>query len=275
MNFQVKFSGLPIVLAFLCGFSALTQAEDLKLNLVTGNDYLPFTDESLPDGGMHTKIVRRVMELEGIPHSITFLPWKRGYELTLSTTYDATFPYSLTKERAKSFVYSDPIYAISNVGFVRENSDLRKSELSEVKGRTLCSPLGYAVPGWLGDAIKKQEVKVLSPVSLKQCFQMLKEGRVDFVHANREQGSLDSAAYTKGMEPFRIMDGSFSDVFNHLIISREHMDVDMIMRRFNRGLKALKDSGEYEMIVQTYRQEFIDKHAVITHKYLKKTSTVQ
>jgi polar amino acid transport system substrate-binding protein len=82
-----------IALALAYGLAMPAQAA--TLDIVTGNDFAPYADEKLPNGGFATDLVREVIKKIGTETNIRFLPWKRGYELTTSGETLATFPYAL------------------------------------------------------------------------------------------------------------------------------------------------------------------------------------
>ena len=65
--------------AFLLGASLTDLYAEEGLRLVTGNDYKPFTDESLPEGGLANEIVKRSYDQIGVKYSIEWKPWKRGF----------------------------------------------------------------------------------------------------------------------------------------------------------------------------------------------------
>ncbi|OPH11761.1 amino acid ABC transporter substrate-binding protein, partial [Azospirillum brasilense] len=53
---------------------------DSALDLVTGNDFAPFTGEDLSEGGLLTDIVRRAFDEVGLRYGVRFMPWRRGYD---------------------------------------------------------------------------------------------------------------------------------------------------------------------------------------------------
>lgn len=108
--------------AFLAGFlfsllSVTSRSE--ALSLVTGNNYLPYSDEELPKGGLATKVVLQILRHADIDHDEPeFRPWVRGLTETESKNYDATFPYARTSEREEVLLYSEPFLSVTNTFFV-------------------------------------------------------------------------------------------------------------------------------------------------------------
>ena len=94
----------PAIVA-LCVANDLAHSQE-PVKLVTGNDYQPYTHESLPEGGLFNEIVKRAYDKVGITYAIDWKPWRRGFNETLAGKYLATYPYVLTEERNKLFAFS-------------------------------------------------------------------------------------------------------------------------------------------------------------------------
>jgi len=104
--------------AFIFFFFALTGAARADLvNLVTGNGYPPFTDKTLPQGGLITALVRQAFVSVGTDVDIAFRPWKRGYVETLKGIQDGTFPYIKNENRLQEMMYSEAILKTSAAWF--------------------------------------------------------------------------------------------------------------------------------------------------------------
>lgn len=249
---------LPIV-ALLVSVTAISAQTIRHIKLVTGNDYLPYTDQSLPQGGMHTEIVRRALEDQGVTMSLQFIPWKRGYVETRDHRFDATFPYSRTDEREKEFTYSDPFFDVENRAFVLKGSELTAVQGNKLGGRVMCSPIGYATPGWVGDAITDGEITLESPPDMEHCFRMLEGARVDFVHTTVEQGWGTAIQVLGDRDLVRMLDGVFYTAQNHLIVARDHPQAEEIIRLFNAGLRNLRRNGVLAEVIRRHREGFFHR----------------
>ena len=100
---------LPLTISLL--LSGLASAAPVQL--VTGDDYAPFTDRELPQGGMLTELVQQALLQAGHQPKLSWLPWKRGYQATLRGQFDVTFPYLKTAEREADYLFSAPLYEIT------------------------------------------------------------------------------------------------------------------------------------------------------------------
>lgn len=231
----------------LAGLSA-----DEVIKLVTGNDYKPFTDESLPEGGLANEIVMRSYDQIGVKYSIDWKPWKRGFREGVIGLYHATYPYVFTEERNELYAFSDPIFTNRLKLFMRKDSGLNPKNLESAIGKHICLPLGWAAGAELAALFSSGAIRRDEPKDMETCFKLLGSGRTDFVLANRFQG-WDSA---------RAVDLNVSDVsastFDvetnplYVIFSRKHPDFKAQVERFNEGLERLQASGLYDVIVKRH-----------------------
>lgn len=235
-----------VAAALLAGLAPGRAAEPLAL--ATGDDYKPFTDQSLPNGGLATELVLAVLDHAGLDSTVQWVPWKRAETGTAEGLYTATFPYFKTEERATVFYYSDPIYAIEARLFAPQDAP-DAAGVSDLVGRTICVPLGYAVATSLEEAVGDDRIKRDMPPDMSNCFQKLAAGRVDLVEASAIQGwdLVDSLGL--GRESFKLL--SFVPATNslHFIVSRNHPDGSAVIEAFNKGLAALRADGTYDTIV--------------------------
>ena len=91
-----------LMLSVTAGAARATVIES-TLDLVTGNDFAPFTGEDLPQGGMLTELVLRSFKAMGLGYDVRFVPWKRGYDGVVAGKFLGTFPYVRTPEREQEF----------------------------------------------------------------------------------------------------------------------------------------------------------------------------
>ena len=115
-----------VCFVLLISLSASSNPLPNELHLVTGNDFKPWSDQSLPNGGVITEIVQTAFKQIGITTTIEWLPWKRGYHSVASGQYGdyGTFPYSYSSARAVNVYYSIPILISGLTIFVLESSSV-------------------------------------------------------------------------------------------------------------------------------------------------------
>ena len=92
-------------LGVLLSLTLSVGAHGAEVQLVTGDDYAPLTGKSLAGAGVLSEVVQAAFAQSGMPSSLAWQPWKRGYLMTRRGEYDATFPYIFVPSSA-SVIFS-------------------------------------------------------------------------------------------------------------------------------------------------------------------------
>jgi polar amino acid transport system substrate-binding protein len=228
-----------------------------ELHLVTGNEYHPYTDESLPNRGMATEIVEAAFKEIGYQPKIVFRPWKRAYVETKEGLFAGSFPYIKSEARLKDFYFSDPINTMSIRIFVAADSPIKDTE--DVKGKRICIPLGYAVSKKFKEIIGNNvDEKAANPSDLASCLRMIRSGRKDLFIINEINGwmMIQKTFHTK--EYFRTLDHVFEEETHHLIVSKSYPGGKQVITDFNKGLAKLKAKGLVAEIINRHLKAFTD-----------------
>lgn len=243
------------ILSVLCAILALTVAAPLSagaaetLALVTGEDYPPYVDAQAPGGGLAVRLVQQVMQRMNVTARIDIAPWRRGYEETLRSRYDATFPYVHTAERERDFLYSAPLLQVRQSVFMSTDRRFAYRGPADLKGRRVCTPLGYAPAAALQPMIDSGEVERVTAASAASCPGLLVADRADFFIQDHRIGAalvaragLSSRIAAVGEPPF-----GTSEI--HLIVPRNRPDAAGLIARFNAALKQVMTSGDYDRLL--------------------------
>ncbi len=221
------------------------------VRLVTGDDYKPFTDQALPQGGMITEIFDRVFGKMGYQAEIEFHTWSRGYSLSEEGVFLGTFPYVKTSERMEAFHFSDPIYIITTLFFVRKDADISFVHDFDIRGLTVCKPLGYNltdIQGFMDQVL----IEVRRPNTLESCFRMLLRGRVDLVPINEHVGWRIARRIADQEDDFRVLERPILEDGLHFIVTRKNPQGLNIVERFNAILRQMRDEGTLKAIVDRH-----------------------
>ncbi|CBS86302.1 putative amino acid ABC transporter, periplasmic component [Azospirillum lipoferum 4B] len=231
------------------------------LDLVTGGDYAPYTGEDLPGGGLVTDLARRAFAVSGRHYDVRFMPWKRGYDGVVAGRFLATFPYVRTPEREQEVLFSDPVIEVRQFvymsnrtamtfdGRLADGRSVRGSRgLEGFRGRTVCQPVGYALPPELETLVGQGQLARQTPSDLGACVRMVATGRADaFVI---DEYSAASAIARSGLaDDIRVSDHPYAVVTFHLVIGRATPGAEATLAAFNDGLKALKAQGVYRELL--------------------------
>lgn len=220
-------------------------------NLVTGDDYAPFTGQTLPKNGLATEIVQTAFREMGMETDVTFRPWKRGYAETLSGKYLGTFPYGHNAKREEDFHYSEPLYIFGLYFFARSESDVTFTKDEDLQGQRVCMPIGWN-PVRVQKMVDAGIVTMVRPPDLESCFQMLKRKRADLVRVNDISGWRMIERVFGTRDGFRQLPTPVRQNIEHLIIPRSNPDGAALINRFNAALEKLQKQGRIHKIIERH-----------------------
>jgi len=230
-------------------FAATAQASPVRL--VTGADYPPFADPSLPSGGLTGAIVLAAFAAADLPvEPLQFLPWKRGYADLLTGSFDATFPYIRSPQRDAELLYSAPVYDIVSIALFRAGAGHDYSGPDSLKGLNLCLPIGYASAAPIAALIKADAVHLEQPASADLCLKELAAGRVDVFISAADLLDQRVAALFGTAAPFLRGKTPVDRQSLHLVVARDRPGATDLIRRFDAGLAIVRANGRYDEIVR-------------------------
>lgn len=245
---KIRFKiGLMFISAILCGTSSANE-------LVTGNDFAPYSGEKLPDGGFATDIVVNIVKNMGTTMPVRFLPWKRGYEQTVSGAYLATFPYVKTMERENEALFSEPLYySVVQVWSLKENL-LRYSDHNSLIGKTFCNPLGYFTNNTMKNLITEKKINLQEPPNMETCLKFLALGRADFVIGPKP--AIMAEGVKAGVsDKLAASEVPYQENPNYLIVGKNNKDGAAFLEKFNESLKALRGSEKFSELIKKHNLE--------------------
>lgn len=218
---------------------------DMRLDLVTGTDFAPFTGEDLPNGGFITELVQRAFQAVGRTHDVRFIPWKRGYDGVIAGRFLATFPYVRTIDRERAALFSDPMIELRQFVYLSTQSGMEFNEPADFRGRVVCAPTGYALPDALEALYRRGELARETPSSLEACVRMVAAGRADAFVLDEYTGST-AVIHAGVIDNIRIAEKPYAIVSLHLIVGRGNPDAAAILGDFNAGLRMLKSGDAFD-----------------------------
>lgn len=222
------------------------------LTAVTGSEaYAPYTDPADAKGGIFSAIVLRSFQRQGHDISLTYLPWLRGYESTRTNDTDMTFPYIKDEQRLRDFYYSDPVFAINFYLMFNRNNPLHGNSEANLKGKTLCRPLGYTTRP-IQKLIDAKIIWIWKANTMEECYQLLDMGQLDAIVVERKVGRTTSEKLFGDPDYFGMLPQAFRSTGLHVIVSRQNPRAREIISQFNRGYEALLSSPEGRELFEAY-----------------------
>lgn len=240
---------IAVTIAFTLTCSELSAQE-----LVTGNDFAPYSDEKLPDGGFATDIVLNVVKNMGATMPVRFLPWKRGYEQTVSGAYLATFPYVKTTERENQALFSEPLYySTVQVWHLKENPIIY-SDHNSLIGKTFCNPLGYFTTAAMRELITGKKINLQEPPNMEACLRFLALGRADFVIGPKPV--IMAEGVKAGVaDKLSASDTPYQENPNYLIVGKNNKEGAVFLEKFNESLKVIRNSEKFSELIKKHNLE--------------------
>ena len=250
---------------------------EADINLLTADDYRPFTDRALPAGGLITEVINSAFELldengDGPKFKISWVnDWSSHLNpLLVGKLFDMGFPwlspdcskYDQLDEpaqfRCEKFFFSKPVFEIHVVFFTLNDSDFQFATDAEAEGKRICRPVGYFTFDMDQDGrnwVKDEKITLVRPQSVDECFRLLESREVDAVALNEFTGR--AAIKTNKIEDkIRVIERPISLAGLHVIIAKTHPRARTFLHYVNSALGRLRETGDYSKIVDRHLSKF-------------------
>lgn len=243
------------------------------ISLLTASDYRPFTDQSLPNGGMVTHIINAALQVtDNAPsHRIVWInDWSSHLNpLLAERQFDMGFPWlepdecNPGDEGRCEFIFSDPVFEMLIVFFKNRDDDFVFSQDEDVHGKRVCRPSGYYTfdldqrgRRWLADNL----ITLVQPPSVNDCFRMLSSGEVELVALNEFTGR--AAISDLGMSQDVVaLQNPISIQGLHAIVHRTHPRGTVLIHKINEGIRRLESQGALSDIVAEHLARFYEENS--------------
>lgn len=231
----------------------------IEIDLVTGNDFKPYADETLPEGGMITEIVVTAFRDLGYEPLVDFLNWPSGYDLTKRGKFAATWAWAPTAEREADFLYSDSL--AEDLTFVYWHVDRPKEfgQLDDIKGHRVCRAVDYYTE-FIDHLIESGDIEFTQPKDINECWRGLADGSFDFVIQAEFASAAQHAELGLTDEIVR-SDAVVSTQSYHAIFPRSISESEELRDDFNRALQKMEETGALNQIVERHLKTFFENFA--------------
>jgi len=230
--------------------SLLTGAE--KMVLVTG-EWEPYTTEKSAEKGAFSEIVTAVFQEMKTDCEVKFYPWKRAEMMVDEGSAVAAFPYSVTDERKKTFLYSDPVMNSTSKFFYYKPSNKVKisdwKNYSDLKSYKIGGVLGYfyekefAAEGLNTEYVSSDELNI----------KKMQAGRVDIIPGEELVAkALIKKLFPTEQQNFLALNKPLLSSSLHLMYSKKGANSEQNIKSFNEALKRIKANGKYKTIMTKY-----------------------
>lgn len=225
--------------------------------VLTNGEWPPFFSEHMPHGGIGTRIVQEAFAQSDILVNFDYMPWKRGLDLAAHGNHDGSVGWRKSINRQRQFLFSTPLLKLDTVFFHKKSRPFDWTNLEDVGHLKVGATLGYAYIDKLRSATRSHGGRLELAPSDEINLRKLISGRIDVFPCSKSVGRFilhtqigtDSAkAITYHPQP--LLSGPI-----YLLISKDVPNAQEIIKRFNSGLRQLKECGRYDHIVHDCMRE--------------------
>lgn len=223
-----------------------------RLHIAANGDMPPFSQIGLFNNGMITDIVKTVVKEGGEVPVIDFMSGDKMRAQTFGGKTTAAFPCVYNEDEAKFFYFSDPLYKELTVMFIAKEAPLDKEgkpkKIVYDRERDLPGNTIAVIRGFVSDKLlqlqKERKIGLLAYDTWEECFQKLKEGKVDMVAAPQAVGILTTqSGRTISSKDFTMLSRTFEETNFYLVVSKQRPDGEAVIKKFNKTLAKMKEDG--------------------------------
>lgn len=235
--------GLSLV---ACG-SSKKSSEKETYKIATDTTFAPFEYED-KDGnraGIDLDLLAAIAKEEGFEYEVDALGFDAAMASVESGESDGMIAgMSITDERKEKYDFSESYYKSEVCFAVAKDSDIKS--LEDLKGKTVAAKVGTVGSTYAKDMAKKYDFEVKEFDGSATMYQEVTSGNAvacfeDFPVMSYEiqNGQKLKVAYT-------------SDSGSEYGFAVKKGDNAELLKKFNSGLKKIKESGKYQEIVDKY-----------------------
>jgi polar amino acid transport system substrate-binding protein len=229
-----------------CSNSASTTSSSGKLKIQVASDatWKPFEyiDDQKQIVGMDIDIMNAIAAKENLEVSFVDVRWDALLAGMAQDQYDAAISsITITEERKKSILFSDPYFAAGQLVIVRKDN-------TNITGKdTLNGPVGVQL-GTTGD-IEVQKIKAATPKpyqDINLAFLDLINGQVNAVVCDNPVALLYVG---QNADKLKAVGSVFTDEYYGIAISKNKSELPA---KINAGIAALKSAGTIDTIAKKW-----------------------
>ena len=238
---------LAILLPLLCAPAATA---DEVYRIGAEDDWYPFT--ALREGkvqGMSADLVRAAFAASNTRVELVPYPYSRCMELTRTGRLAACFNTSPDADIASEFrLPQEPLFSDDILLWARHDNARPVTDLQQLAGRKVAVTIGYEYGTAFDSLTDVARVEVRRDLN---GFRMLAHQRVAYTAAYRGIAAALFAEYPE-------LAGQFVPVATlhrpqlFVSFSRHHPQAELLLSRFDSGMRALHRDGRYQQIIERW-----------------------
>jgi len=245
ISIEITSKHFKLVLVFLalCLSAGSPAKETVRL---AAGEWKPYVSPSMSNYGPFSRIVTDAFALEGIDVEYGFFPWKRSILIAAQGAWDGTLPWGLQKERTEYFYHSEIITEQRYFFFHLKSFKFDWKSYGDLSKLIIGASSGYHYKKEFQDSEKENRIKVIRVGTESQLIKLLLAGRIQLALIERR---IAQDLMCRSFSPQEIAQITYhpklqSEGGLHLLLSKKLENNQVLIDKFNRGLKQLKTSGK-------------------------------
>ena len=228
---------------------------------ITNGEWPPYLSEKLPHHGFASHVVSEAFFSVSITVEYGFFPWKRSYKYALDgkdafdNIWHGTVVWVFTEERAKDFLYSEPVVIDIEVLFHLKSSPLNWEIVDDLKGKKI-GGTAHTVYPLFEKAEKRGILTIIRGGNYNLLFKNLLHHDLDAVPQVKHVARyfLNTSLTKEERSQITYSPTIIQERCYHLILSKNINDNEQLLKRFNEGLKKIRDNGRYDELYNALEQ---------------------
>ena len=214
---------------------------------IANGEWPPFMSEQYLEYGVASHIVSDAFATQGISVEYEFFPWSRAYQQVRSKQIDASIIWSKTPQRSEEVLFSEPLENLATVLFYREGDTIEWAKPTTLYQKRFGVTKGY----FYGNAIELAAKSGLISVSVAKDdltnLRKLLASRIDVFPVSLDVGMAILQEHFSPEEISRLTyDPNPLKEVGYRVIFQPSEKGERLREIFNKGLKQLKEKGNYE-----------------------------
>ncbi|MGX7203856.1 amino acid ABC transporter substrate-binding protein/permease [Enterococcus pingfangensis] len=233
---------------FTLGFASKTNAAEKTYKIGTDLTFAPFEFQN-SDGeyiGIDVDLLNQIAEDQNFKIDLRPLGFDSSIQGVQSDQLDGMIAgMSITDERKKTFDFSDP-YFDSGIQMAVKNDNKDIKDYSDLKGKTVAAKIGTESATFLNKNKDKYGYEIKQYEAADAMYNALTNGNVEAIF---DDYPVLGYAVTNGQSFKMVGDPEKGSSYGFAVKKGENKE---LLKKFNQGLKDLKQNGSYDKIVSEY-----------------------
>ncbi len=246
-----QWAGMAVLLLSSTGWAA-----EAPLTVRFSNqEYAPYMGEKLPFGGILSRVVSEVFRRGKVTVKYGWYPNNRTIQMARNGDVDGSLGWTPNEDRLRDLLFSEEVLPFRMVLFQRLGENYNWKTLDDLAPYRF----GITAGNFYSDTFTRLQesgtLKVDVATDDVSNLRKLAAGRIDLFPMEGEAGQLTTRLHLPPSMAARIVPQprEYWSTPLCVVIWRKHPQGAELIRRFNRELKKMKDTGELELLINQTR----------------------